>query len=545
MLNFYQRLLEFTRDGVYRYTFDEGRILLANQGFVDLLDLDISPKEMVGKFVREVMVYTEPEGTIRRMLADHREIHDYEYHFKTLKGEDRWVVHDSFVATDPDTGQKVVDAFVKDVTQRKLTEARLRRQRNFVSAIVDTAGALVVVLDRYGRVVRFNHACEEITGYGFLEVRGQPMFDLFVLPEERDEVMAIFERLRAGDFPVHHENYWRTKDGRKRLISWSNTALVREAGEVDYIIATGLDVTEHRAAEHALQQAHDQLELRVEERTAELLEANERLREEVLVRQRAEERIARQAEELVRSNAELESFANVASHDLQEPLRKIRAFGDRLVAVGGETLTEEAQEYVARMQDAAGRMSGLITDLLQYARVTTKAQPFAEVSLGKIASEVVSDLEVAIEEAGVKVEVGELPELEAEPLQMRQLLQNLIGNALKFRREDVAPVVRVWGEPVNGLVEEAELPELGEDAWRIFVEDNGIGFEPKYIERIFGVFQRLHSRHEYPGTGIGLAICRKIAERHHGGITAHSTPQQGSTFIVTLPSHQPKGATNQ
>lgn len=544
MLNFYQRLLEFTKDGVYRYTFDEGRILLANQGWIDLLDLDISPKEMVGKLMRDVMVYTQPEGTIRRMLAEQREIHDFEYHFRTLKGEDRWVVHDSFVATDPDTGQKVVDAFVKDVTQRKLTEARLRSQRNFVSAIVNTAGALLVVLDRFGRIVRFNHACEEITGYTFPEIRGQVMFDLFLLPEEREEVMGIFERLRAGDFPVHHENHWRTKDGRQRLISWSNTALVREGGEVDYIIATGLDVTEHRAAEQALQQAHDQLELRVEERTAELREANERLREEVIVRQRAEERIARQAEELARSNAELESFAYVASHDLQEPLRKIRAFGDRLAAVGGDALSAEARDYVERMQDAASRMSGLITDLLEYSRVTTKAQPFAEVSLARIASEVVSDLEVAIEEAGAKVRLEELPTLEADALQMRQLLQNLIGNALKFRRSEVKPEVHVWAESVNGAEVGAETPEAGE-TWRIFVEDNGIGFEEKYLERIFGVFQRLHSRHEYPGTGIGLAICRKIAERHHGGITAHSTPQEGSTFVVTLPSRQPKGAATQ
>jgi len=162
--------------------------------------------------------------------------------------------------------------------------------------------------------------------------------------------------------------------------------------------------------------------------------------------------------------------------------------------------------------------------------VTTKARPFVTVDLKQVVREVLDDLEVHIEQLQARVEVGDLPTVEADPLQMRQLFQNLIGNALKFHREGVAPVVRVWSEPLNG----------SEDQYRIIVEDNGIGFDEKYADRLFQVFQRLHGRSEYEGTGIGLATCRKIVERHGGNITARSEPGQGATFMLTLPGSNAK-----
>jgi PAS domain S-box-containing protein len=259
-----------------------------------------------------------------------------------------------------------------------------------------------------------------------------------------------------------------------------------------------------------------------------------------LERKQAEERAEAFAAELQRSNRELEQFASIASHDLQEPLRKIRAFGDRLQARFAEPLGEQGRQYIERMQASATRMQTLIEDLLTFSRVTSEARPFTEVDLATEARHVVSDLESRIHQTGGRVEVGDLPTVQADATQLRQLFQNLIGNALKFHKPGEPPLVKVGAEmfPEAG----AGVPRAGPNArvCRITIQDNGIGFEEAYLDRIFKVFQRLHSRHEYEGTGVGLAICRKIVERHGGTITARSAPGHGATFIVTLPVRQPK-----
>ena len=260
----------------------------------------------------------------------------------------------------------------------------------------------------------------------------------------------------------------------------------------------------------------------------------------VVERQRASDEQSAFTAKLERSNRELQDFAYVASHDLQEPLRKIQAFGDRLEAKCGDRVGEQGRDYLARMQNAAQRMSVLISDLLAFSRITTTAQPFTSVELPRVAEEVLGDLEVRIEQSGGRVEVGELPTIDADPLQMRQLLQNLLGNALKFHRPGDPPVVRISAEL---MAEHASGARGGRaELCQIRIEDNGIGFDEKYLDRIFNVFQRLHGREEYPGTGIGLAICRKIAERHGGGITAQSTPGKGAAFVVTLPVNHIEGA---
>ena len=231
---------------------------------------------------------------------------------------------------------------------------------------------------------------------------------------------------------------------------------------------------------------------------------------------------------LERSNRELESFAYVASHDLQEPLRKIQTFSERLNSTSAQDLGPEGRDFVERILKAAARMRGLIDDLLAYSRVSSTSRPFTSVNLAAVAREVLEDLSVMTERTGATVTLGELPVLEADPTQMRQLLQNLVANALKFHREGVPPVVSVRAT-LDPRLQRCELR----------VEDNGIGFEEKYTDRIFNVFQRLHSRGQYEGSGIGLAICRKIAERHGGTIGARSTPGEGATFHVSLPlQHQ-------
>jgi PAS domain S-box-containing protein len=265
-----------------------------------------------------------------------------------------------------------------------------------------------------------------------------------------------------------------------------------------------------------LQEFNANLEAMVAERTAALTESTEALRQ--------------LNTELQHSNQELQDFAYVASHDLQEPLRKIQAFGNLLEEEYGPTLGE-GKTYLDRMRNAASRMQILINDLLTFSRVTTRALPFSTVDLNVIAREVVIDLETLVQATRGKVTIDQLPTIEADPLQMRQMLQNLIGNALKFHRPDVRPLVYV---SVQSQVD----AQTGEEQCLIAVKDNGIGFDEKYLDRIFTVFQRLHGRGQYEGTGIGLAVVRKIVERHSGTITARSIVGEGSTFLVTLPLHQ-------
>jgi signal transduction histidine kinase len=243
------------------------------------------------------------------------------------------------------------------------------------------------------------------------------------------------------------------------------------------------------------------------------------------------------------SNSELQDFASVASHDLQEPLRKVQAFSDRLRSRCGATLDDNGRDYLDRVQNAAARMQTLINDLLTYSRVATKAQPFVPTDFVSITRAVLSDLEARIEQVQGRVEIGELPTVDADPLQVRQLMQNLIGNSLKYCRPEVPPVVKVWSKHLpHDPCSAAGLPPR--PICQIMVEDNGIGFDEIYSERIFTIFQRLHGRNEYEGTGVGLAVCRKIVERHGGTITARSTLGKGSTFLVSLPIHQPKGKTD-
>jgi signal transduction histidine kinase len=231
--------------------------------------------------------------------------------------------------------------------------------------------------------------------------------------------------------------------------------------------------------------------------------------------------LERRAQELVRSNSELDQFASIASHDLQEPLRKVRTFTERIGETEGERLSEQGLTYLRRANASAERMQQLIEDLLRYSRVATQGRAFGPVDLGQVTADVVEDLDETIAQSGAVINVGPMPVISADATQMRQLMQNLVSNAIKFRREGVSPQVDIAATPEEGWVQ-------------IVVRDNGIGFDPQYARRIFRVFERLHGRGAYPGTGIGLALCRKIAERHGGSVSADSVLGEGSTFTVTL-----------
>ncbi|MBI4384729.1 MAG: PAS domain S-box protein [Nitrospinae bacterium] len=271
-------------------------------------------------------------------------------------------------------------------------------------------------------------------------------------------------------------------------------------------------VAERERIEKAQQRARVNLEKLVSERTRELFLANRTLQQF--------------ADELKRSNGELQAFAATASHDLQEPLRKIKIFGEMLEKDYASTLGEKGADCLKRMTAACRRMQQFIADLLEYSRITAKAQPFESIDLNNTVSDVLADLEGRLAESGGTVIVEGLPSLDADPFQMRQLFQNLIANALKFRKEGVPPVVTLTSQRLAGGI------------WEIAVEDNGIGFDEKHGDRIFRPFERLHGRSAFEGTGMGLAICQKIACRHNGGIAAKSVPLEGARFMVRLPEKQ-------
>ncbi len=332
-------------------------------------------------------------------------------------------------------------------------------------------------------------------------------------------------------------------------ISWVTVAIVRRRVLAPLTIlqagATAISAGDYsQQVEYAsddefgdLVGAFTEMQRRLDETMSELVEKGRVLEVEVLARtselRHTVDLLEKNSKRLARSNRELEDFASIAAHDLQEPLRKVHAFGDRLVVESGSDLSEKGRDYLERMQKASGRMRVLIDDLLTYSRVATKARPFESVDLTEVMAEVQRTCEALIEETGGRLKVGELPIIEADATQMERLLQNLITNALKFHRPDAPPVVEVSGEITGGRRRD-DVKHL-----RLTVTDNGIGFDEKYLEKIFIMFERLHGHDEFPGTGAGLAVCRRIVDRHNGQITATGRPGEGSTFIVTLPVQQP------
>jgi signal transduction histidine kinase len=272
-----------------------------------------------------------------------------------------------------------------------------------------------------------------------------------------------------------------------------------------------------------------------------LVAINKSLEIEIKERKASEEKIKQLNRQLLENIASLESankdldrFAFMASHDLQEPLRKIRMFSDRLFLKYKELLDEDGKTNIFRIQKAAERMQTLITDILTFSKISVDKPAFMESDLNTLISEILSEMEEDLREKGAKVIIDKLPVLYVNPSLMKPLFHNLIGNALKYRKKDIEPVIKVTSDvttPVNGK----SPKEQGNRYCRIFIEDNGIGFDQKYAEEIFGMFKRLHHNTEFEGTGIGLALCKKIVEQHKGYISARSKINEGSTFIVSIP----------
>jgi PAS domain S-box-containing protein len=369
-----------------------------------------------------------------------------------------------------------------DITEQAMIEDKFRETREYLENLITYANAPIIVWDPEFRITRFNHAFEHLTGRRAEEVIGRHLSLLF--PDETknqslDQILKTTtgERWEAAEIPVLNV------DGTIRTVLWNSATIFEEDSKaVISTIAQGHDITERKKAEEALM---------------------------------------KYAVNLKQSNEDLERFAYVSSHDLQEPLRNVVTFTQLLQKKYGGQMGTEADEYIQFVVDAGKRMQALIRDLLEFSRVTTKGSSLEKTDSEAVLQDTLTNLKFRIDRCNASITHDPLPPVMADASQLRQVFQNLIGNAIKFRKSDQPSEIHVSAHRTNGMV-------------RFSVRDNGIGIEPKYFDRIFVIFQRLHSQEAYEGTGIGLALCKRIIERHGGQIWVESAEGVGSTFHFTL-----------
>ena len=384
--------------------------------------------------------------------------------------------------------------------------------------IVTTITDCLILINPQGVILEANQAASALLGYGKNELLGDQMDVVF---KERKSWALLQNQIITDRHPVQNfETVYRKKSGELLPVLFSGSVIIDDEGREAGIVSIAKDITNLKAAEAALKESKDELEIKVDRRTAELQESNRSLQMEAEERKKTESALSLQARELARSNIELEQFAYVASHDLQEPLRMVSSYVQLLAKRYKGKLDKSADEFIEFAADGAVRMKALIDDLLAYSRVTTKGKLPVPADCSVILEEALLNLKASIEESGAVITSDPLPTVTGDPLQLGQVFQNLLGNAIKFRG-DSPPQIHV----------SAQRQEL---EWVFYVKDNGIGIEPQFYDRIFMVFQRLSARDAYPGTGIGLALCKKIIERHGGRIWVESEAGKGSTFYFTV-----------
>ena len=377
-----------------------------------------------------------------------------------------------------------------EIEERKRAEQRLTAASQYARSLIESSLDPLVTINAEGRITDVNEATVKATGATRVELVGTDFCEYFTEPEKAGQgYRRVFAEGLVTDYPLTI----RHRDGHLTDVLYNASVYRDAAGVVTGVFAAARDVTARKRAEEALRKAYDTLEVRVAERTA----------------------------ELKRSNEELEQFAYVASHDLQEPLRMVASYVQLLGQRYKGQLDEKADKYIAFASGGAVRMHQLVNDLLAFSRVGTRAAPLAPVILDRVVAQARENLTIAIEQSGAAITVSRLPTVSGDETQLVQLFQNLMDNAIKFRSKQ-PPKVSV------------SCHDAG-NKWQFEVRDNGIGIDPKQGDRIFRLFQRLHTQEEYSGTGIGLAVCKKIVERHGGSIRVESEPGKGSAFIFTLP----------
>jgi PAS domain S-box-containing protein len=441
-------------------------------------------------------------------IACTREQRPFRAQCRTLRqdGQWRWIDSQAQPRFSDSGGFLGMAGSSLDITERvqaeetlRESEAQVRRSRELLHAIIDNANAAIYAKDLQGRFILSNRYHARIVGKPAREVVGKKD-ENFVDETEKAAMYSNHDRqVLAEGQPIEFEEVAPGPDGGERTYLSVKFPLRAPDGAIYGVCGISTDITDRKLNEEAINRYAVQLE-----------QLNK---------------------DLAYANRELRDFAYIASHDLQEPLRKVSKFGELLHDRYGTSLEQNGREYVERMVDAARRMQEMIDGLLHYSRISTRGNPFVMVNLENTSREVLSDLEIRVEQTEGQVDLGSLPTIEADPLQMRQLLQNLIGNALKFHHPNARPVVKIWAEDCPDA-------DRSTDCVSLFVQDHGIGFDQAFADKLFEPFMRLHGRSEYEGTGMGLAICRKIVERHGGRIWANSQPDLGTTFTVILPKSQ-------
>ena len=492
----FRALFDMSRDGIVFVDLD-GHIEEMNQAYLDL----------VGYGRDEITTHTYQDLTPEKWRAIEAEIietqvmprgfsDEYEKEYVRKDGSIAPISLRTILVRDLEGRPIRFMGIVRDITELKEKEEALKASERRYRSLFDLSHDGVVFVGLDGPVEEANPAYLDMLGYQLDELVGMTYQQLTPPRWAAMEADIVAEQLLSRGYTDEYEKEYIRKGGSVFPVAVRAILVRDETGAPVRIMGIVRDITEQKQAKEALE---------------------------------------RHARDLARSNEELEQFAYVASHDLQEPLRKIRAFGALLADEKRESLDDEGQQYIDFMTDAAARMQTLVSDLLALSRVTTAAHPFEDLSLAEVFDTVLSDLSVRLEEAGGQVEVSATPTIEADRTQMEQLFRNLIGNALKFCRPGVPPQVTVevaaQAQPIDAVPGPAHA---------IVVTDNGIGFESSQGSKLFQPFKRLHARHQYEGAGIGLAICEKIVLRHHGRITASGTPGAGATFTVTLPRRQPR-----
>ncbi|MFN6560173.1 MAG: PAS domain S-box protein [Nostoc sp. ChiSLP01] len=464
--------------------------------------------DLIGKNIWEVFPETVEYKFYQiyhQAAAEQRVIHMEEYYAPF----DRWVEYSMYPSPEG------ISILFQDVTWRKLAEIALEQsERRYRSLAIATSQA-VWIADSNGMPKEFS-SWMALTGQTDAQIKERGWLNA-IHPEDRELTQLLWTEAIKTKNLYFSEYRVQLADGSYRFFAARGVPVLDANNEIQEWIGTYTDITERKLAQQALQQMNEELEIKVQERTAELQKLNE---------------------ELKRSNQELEQFAYVASHDLQEPLRAVTGYTQLLENEYQSSLDDFAKEYLVYIVDGAKRMQQLIQDLLAYSRVGTRGHEFVLVDCNVALSLALSNLHVAIAESKAIITHDYLPKLLADKTQIVQLFQNLVGNAIKFCRKE-PPKIHIGAFTRDGeaggefLTPNSPLP-ISHFQWLIWVQDNGIGIKSQYLERIFEVFRRLHTRREFPGTGIGLAICKKIVERHGGCIWAESVPGVGTVFYFTI-----------
>jgi PAS domain S-box-containing protein len=456
-------------------TFPTGMVLTDAGGRIVLVNAEV---ERLFGYHREELV-----GKRVEMFASHAIAAGDDLHILRKDGTELPVeIQANPICTSEGT---MVLSSVVEISERKRTEAALHRyaeREQLFVAVVESSDDAIVTKTLDGVITSWNQAAERLFGFSAQEAIGKSI-DIIVPNELRNEVRMILDRIGRDEKVDHHDTIRTSKDGRRIDVSLSISPVKSRTGQIVGAAKVARDITAKKRDQQAL---------------------------------------ATRSEELQRSNADLEQFAYVASHDLQEPLRMVSTYTQLLSEHYAGTLDEKARKYMNYSLDGSRRMLQLIKDLLAYSRVGTEGKTLGPIRSEIVVKNVLDGLKIAIEESQAKIVYGNLPSVHADKVQLAQVFQNLVGNALKFRGERL-PHIHIGAEQNNGR-------------WMFRVEDNGIGIDKQYSEVVFQMFQRLHERDRYGGSGIGLAITKKIVERHGGRIWFDSEPEKGSTFYFTMPA---------